>query len=67
MNQTLKRTTPGGTVASPETRAWYAELRRRGNEILAERLGALAQGPLPQVIPARNRTSPGAEPHAQPA
>jgi hypothetical protein len=34
---------------------------------VAERLGVLSQGPLPEVIPARSRKSPGAEAQVQPA
>jgi hypothetical protein len=51
--------------AEVETKAWYAGLRQRGQELLAA--AQLAPGrPLPDVIPARTRT-PAPELDAQPA
>jgi hypothetical protein len=67
MSPKLQPTSPGGTVTSPETRAWYAELRRRGAEIVAERLGGAPRGPLPEIIPARRRERLEQEPLGQPA
>jgi hypothetical protein len=49
-----------------ETRAWYAGLRRRGQELLSA--AQLAPGrPLPDVIPARPRPAQEPELEAQPA
>ena len=61
MSQPLKWTLPGGAGASPETTAWYVELRRRGEEIVAARRVS-TRGPLPDIIPAPRRSSPAPAP-----
>lgn len=53
-------------AAEVETRAWYAGLRRRGQELLAA--AQLTPGrPLPDVIPARTRVAGAGELAAQPS
>ncbi len=54
----------GGPGASPETKAWYAGLRRRGQELLAAARMPPGQ-PLPAVIPAAGRRPDAPEPQAQ--